>query len=174
MAVDFQTLSSRSPSPLQRGQADQVLNELALYGRLINRLLLAVDAAEQHIEPSLRLRIRDDLVGTHKRESSRFRTLHGRRSLQKTITGLAWDVIKTEFEAEPSSASTTEQEVSILVRRLLVSQRAHAVSYFLSTRGMLELRHDHDNFILHNTKVKMKASTQRQWTVFVIMLYGVL
>lgn len=56
-------------------------------------------------------RIRDDVLSTHRREASRYETLHGRSRLRAALTGLAWDVMETELEAETYQPSEPDSKV---------------------------------------------------------------
>ena len=81
------------------------------YGHLINRLLGEINAVEYCIEPIIGSRIRDDVVVTHRREADRLGSLHGRKRLKATITGIAWDLIKTLSDTGESDPSSTGNDV---------------------------------------------------------------
>ncbi|KAL8782249.1 MAG: hypothetical protein Q9213_005552 [Squamulea squamosa] len=90
----------RFPTSPRQDESSRVFYELKTYGELINRLLKNIQTVEHYLEPLLGARIRDDLVLTHRRETRRFQSLHGRSYLKKAIDGVAWDVIESELQIQ--------------------------------------------------------------------------
>lgn len=114
---------SPSPSPPPLDQPSRIIYELKHYGKLINKLLREIDVVEYRIEPLVGSRIRDDIILTHQREANRLRSLHGRRRLKATITGVAWDVIKTKSdsgESDPSAAENNMSDHSLLLTYIVL------------------------------------------------------
>lgn len=112
-STDHQFSPDTSPSSPDPDQPSRILYELKTYGGLVNRLLPNINAVEHYLEPLLGARIRDDIIFTHRREASRFESLHGRSRLRETITGAAWDVIESRSEAEREQPSALEDHVRI-------------------------------------------------------------
>ena len=86
-----------------------------MYSSLINRLLRNVEAAERYMEPLLGARIRDDVILTHRRESDRLHSLHGREQLRATITGNAWKLLEPTVAAESSLARAGTHQVRVFL-----------------------------------------------------------
>ncbi|KAL8904470.1 MAG: hypothetical protein Q9207_003234 [Kuettlingeria erythrocarpa] len=88
-----------------------ILYQLRIYGALINRLLRSIHEVDHSIEPLVGTRIREDVLTTHRREASRYESLHGRSRLQAALTGHALDVIQTKSEYETPMPKEPDSKV---------------------------------------------------------------
>ena len=75
-------------------------HDIAYYCSLINKLLEEVDCTEYRIEQKMRLRIRNDIVNTHKRETTFLKEMYGYRNLPRWLTGSSLDLVREDTEAQ--------------------------------------------------------------------------
>ncbi|KAL8688096.1 MAG: hypothetical protein Q9218_005905 [Villophora microphyllina] len=96
------------PTSFPQDKHSRTVSELKIYGDLINILLKSINAVEDSLEPFLGARFRSNITITHRQEAKRLEILHGRHSLQATLTGAAWDVIQVACSADADLPSASE------------------------------------------------------------------
>ncbi|KAL8789574.1 MAG: hypothetical protein Q9195_006751 [Heterodermia aff. obscurata] len=99
---------------------DPIFVQISHYGHLINTLLEEVDIVQNRIDAELRIRIWNDIVHTHRRETSAMEGLYGYECLQKAMTGKAWDIFRTGLEPRyhsiiPSSPDILDSRTPAMV-----------------------------------------------------------
>ncbi|KAL8818282.1 MAG: hypothetical protein Q9191_007975 [Dirinaria sp. TL-2023a] len=70
------------------------------YCALINKLLEEVDCPVYRIEQEMRIRIRYEIVNTHKRETACLKDRYGPLELSAMWTGKAWEVVRDEIDPQ--------------------------------------------------------------------------
>lgn len=88
-----------SGQPVQSPELDFNFEQLSHYSHLINTLLEEVDIVQNRIDAELRTRLWNDIVHTHRRETTAMKRIYGYESLQKAMRGKAWDLVRTGLEA---------------------------------------------------------------------------
>jgi len=88
-------------------QMRSAIDELTHYCNLIKNLLKEVDSAEYMIDKHLRLRIKDDVVNTHRRERRHLRVLHGDEKLKQAMLGDLLDSVELDSAALESRDTDT-------------------------------------------------------------------
>jgi len=96
-------------SPQQ--QMRSAIDELTHYCNLIKNLLKEVDSAEYMIDKHLRLRIKDDVVNTHRRERRHLRVLHGDEKLKQAMLGDLLDLVELDSATLESRDTDTPTPV---------------------------------------------------------------
>ena len=99
-----------SGQPVQSPELDFEFEQLSHYSHLINTLLEEVDIVQNRIDAELRTRLWNDIVHTHRRETTAMKRIYGYEHLQKAMRGKAWDLVRTDLEANdpatiPAAAS---------------------------------------------------------------------
>ena len=92
-------------------QMSSAIDELTHYYNLIKNLLKEVDSAEYMIDKHLRLRIKDDVVKTHRRERRHLRVLHGDEKLKQAMLGDLLDLVELDSAALESRDTDTPTPV---------------------------------------------------------------
>lgn len=96
---------------LPQQQMSSAIDELTHYCNLIKNLLKEVDSAEYMIDKHLRLRIKDDVVNTHRRERRHLRVLHGDEKLKQAMLGDLLDLVELDSAALESRDTDTPTPV---------------------------------------------------------------
>lgn len=124
-------------------QTDVAVDKLMHYCSLINTLLEEVDSVEYKIEDDLRLRIRDDVVNTHRRERRQMHIMHGHKKLKQAITGKALSSVEMDSVALESQIMNTHTPA-------------------LETRTFHEEPHDSHNHRNYRSGPDLNASRNRR------------
>ena len=92
MAVDVSGPLGQSPG------LDLGFEKISHYSHLINTLLEEVDIVQNRMDADLRTRIWNDIVHTHRRETTAMKRIYGYERLQKAMRGKAWDLVRVDLE----------------------------------------------------------------------------
>lgn len=84
-----------------------MVDSLSHYCSLVNSLLEEVRSAKYNIRTDRRLRIRDDVINTHRRERKNLRILYGDKRLKQAITGNALNGLESDIAVLESQATNT-------------------------------------------------------------------
>ena len=107
------------PNPSGQGpELDLSFDQIPHYSHLINTLLEEVDIVQNRIDTELRTRIWNDIVHTHRRETTAMKNIYGYERLQKAMSGKAWDLVRPGFEANnPATISAVTSSPDISQKR---------------------------------------------------------
>ena len=112
-----QTADVPNPSG-QRPELDLNFDQIPHYSHLINTLLEEVDIVQNRIDVELRTRIWNDIVYTHRRETTAMKNIYGYERLQKAMSGKAWELVRPGFEANnPATISAVTSSPDISEKR---------------------------------------------------------